>query len=188
MKFNIRSLILTGLFAAITAVFSLIAIPTPFSPVPITLQLLAVFLSGIILGSKYGSLSQIVYLLVGAVGFPVFAGFHGGFGALFGPTGGFLISFPIIAFLIGLIIEKNKNASDLAMRFLVMPLLLLLGLLICYSLGSIWLSFVLKISLVKAIYIGVLPFIALDIVKAIFLSVIGYQIRISLIKAKLIRT
>ncbi|MFA6309422.1 MAG: biotin transporter BioY [Clostridia bacterium] len=186
MKINTKALILTGLFAAITSVCALISIPVPFSPVPITLQLAAVFLSATILGSKYGSLSQIVYLLIGTVGLPVFSNFSGGPGVILGPTGGFLISFPIIAFIVGLIIEKNKNASDIIMRFLIMPLLLLFGLLICYSLGTLWLSFVLKISLTKAIYIGVLPFIPLDVIKAIFVSIIGYQIRISLIKAKLI--
>ncbi len=186
MKFNIKSMILTGIFAAITAICAQIAIIVPISPVPVTLQLMAVFLSAIILGSKYGFFSQLIYLLIGAVGFPVFANFHGGLGVIAGPTGGFLICFPIIAFIVGFIVEKSRNVRQSIMTFAVMPLSLLLGLLICYTFGVIWLSFIAKISLEKAIFAGVIPFLPLDIVKVIVISIAGYQIRISLIKAKLI--
>ena len=74
----------------------------PFSPVPFTLQVPAVVLSGLLLGPRYGALAQAIYLLVGAVGVPVFAEFKGGLGVLLGPTGGYLLSYPIAAAVAGL--------------------------------------------------------------------------------------
>ncbi len=79
---------LVGLFAALTAVGAYVAVPLPFSPVPVTLQTLFVYLSGLVLGGRRGALSQLVYLLLGASGIPVFAGGRGGVGVIFGPTGG----------------------------------------------------------------------------------------------------
>jgi biotin transport system substrate-specific component len=77
-----------ALMAAVTAVAAQVTIPLPFSPVPFTLQVPAVVLTGLLLGPRYGALAQAVYVLVGAVGMPVFAGFKGGLGVVFGPTGG----------------------------------------------------------------------------------------------------
>src|SRR5829696_7645933 len=86
--------------AAVTAAAAQITIP--LSPVPFTLQVLAVILSGLLLGVRHGALAQAVYVLVGAIGVPVFAGFKGGLGILLGPTGGYLISYPIAAAVAGL--------------------------------------------------------------------------------------
>jgi biotin transporter BioY len=88
-----------ALMAAVTAVAAQITIP--LFPVPFTLQVLAVILSGLLLGVRHGALAQAVYVLVGAVGVPVFAGFTGGLGHIFGPTGGYLISYPIAAAVAG---------------------------------------------------------------------------------------
>ena len=81
-------MILCGIFAAVTAICSLITIPLGFTPVPVNLGTLSVFLTGGILGKKYGTLSMTVYVLLGAAGVPVFSGFRGGRGVLAGPTGG----------------------------------------------------------------------------------------------------
>ncbi|HWI45563.1 MAG TPA: biotin transporter BioY [Rubrobacter sp.] len=89
-----------ALMAAVTAVAAQITIP--LFPVPFTLQVLAVILSGLLLGVRHGALAQAVYVLVGAVGVPVFAGFTGGLGHIFGPTGGYLISYPIAAAVAGI--------------------------------------------------------------------------------------
>src|SRR5215207_3565682 len=90
----------TALMAAVTAVAAQIAIP--LEPVPFTLQVLAVILSGLLLGPRYGALAQAIYVLVGAVGVPVFAQFSGGLGVVLGPTGGYLVSYPIAASVAGL--------------------------------------------------------------------------------------
>ena len=106
-----RDLVLASLFAALTAALSYVSIPVPFSPVPITGQTLGVMLSGALLGSKLGALSQVVYLILGVIGLPVFASGASGLASLLGPSGGFLFGFPIGAYITGIMLEKNKNAS-----------------------------------------------------------------------------
>ncbi|MDQ4126909.1 MAG: biotin transporter BioY, partial [Actinomycetota bacterium] len=89
---NVAMMTRVALMAAVTAVAAQITIPLPFSPVPFTLQVPAVVLSGLLLGPRYGAVAQAIYVLLGAVGVPVFAGFKGGLGIIFGPTGGYLLS------------------------------------------------------------------------------------------------
>ena len=102
-----KDLSLVALFAALTAVGGFISIP--FYPVPLTLQVFFVLLSGTILGKKLGALSQIIYLGIGAIGAPVFHNFTGGMGILLGPTGGFLIGFIPGAYMAGLVYERFNN-------------------------------------------------------------------------------
>ena len=97
---NIRAMTLIALFASVIAVISQIAIPSP-TGVPLTLQTFIIALTGCMLGSKKGAISVLVYILIGAVGIPVFSNFKGGLGTLFGYTGGFLISFIFMAMLCG---------------------------------------------------------------------------------------
>lgn len=96
---------LCGLFAALTAVCSYISIPLGFTPVPVNLATLAVFLAGGLLGKKYGTVALAVYALIGAVGVPVFSEFRGGLSVLAGPTGGYIIGYIAAAFIVGLLIE-----------------------------------------------------------------------------------
>ena len=107
-KTKLKGMIFSALFAALTGAVAWFKIPLPFTPVPITLQTLMVLLSGAMLGAYYGGLSMIIYLVVGAIGLPVFAGGSSGIGALLGPSGGYLLSYPIAAFTIGWMLGKNK--------------------------------------------------------------------------------
>ena len=95
-------LVLTGIFAAIVTICSWITVPLPFTQVPINLAVLGVLLAGGCLGSKYGSLSILIYILLGAVGIPVFAGFGAGLGTLAGPTGGYIVGYILCAAIAGL--------------------------------------------------------------------------------------
>ena len=95
-------LVLTGIFAGIVTVCSWITVPLPFTQVPINLAVLGVLLAGGCLGSKYGSLSILIYILLGAVGIPVFAGFGAGLGTLAGPTGGYIVGYILCAAIAGL--------------------------------------------------------------------------------------
>lgn len=106
-------LVLCGLFAALTAICAYINIPLGFTPIPMNLAMLAVFLSGGILGKKYGTVSIIVYVLMGAAGLPVFAGFQSGLAVIVGPTGGFLAGYIAAAFIVGfsLDIYEKRHAS-----------------------------------------------------------------------------
>lgn len=112
-KSKLKGMVFAALFAAFTAAVAWFKIPLPFTPVPITLQTLAVLLSGAMLGPYYGALSMIVYLALGALGLPVFAGGSSGIGALLGPTGGYLFSYPLASFVVGKMLEKKKLSSFL---------------------------------------------------------------------------
>ncbi|NOZ60104.1 MAG: biotin transporter BioY [Calditrichaeota bacterium] len=132
-----RSLILTGLFAALTAVGAYLKIPLP--GVPITLQTFFVYLSANVLGAYYGALSQILYLLIGLIGIPVFA-FGGGPGYLFQPTFGYLLSYPISVFFIGKALNafrvnrsgSPKKLSHLFLRFVAADLV---GVVVIFFFG-----------------------------------------------------
>lgn len=181
MKFTLKEMILIGIFAALTSVCAQISIPIPFSPVPITLSLFAVFMSAVLLGPKCGAFSQLIYVLVGLCGAPVFAGFLGGIGTLAGYKGGYILSYPIIALVIGLLLKTRKTIS-----YIDMIGAMVIGLIICYTMGASWLGFTLKKSVSEAITLGVAPFLPLDLIKIVFVAVIGYHVRAVLIKAKLI--
>jgi biotin transport system substrate-specific component len=180
LKLSIKEMTTVAIFSALTAILSQISIPLPFSPVPITFQILAIYISSIILGSKLGAISQIIYMLLGAIGLPVFPNFSGGLHSIMGPTGGYIISFPIIAFIIGKLSEKE-------LPFITIAIGLILSLLVCYSIGVLQLSFITKMSIQKSIVVGALPFIPLDIVKIIIAYLIGIRVKASLLKANLIK-
>jgi biotin transport system substrate-specific component len=184
---NVRELVLVSLFAAITCILSIVSIPLPFTPVPITLQLLAVTMSSAILGKRLGFYSQAVYTLLGAVGLPVFAGGKAGFSVLFGPTGGYIFGFMASAFVIGWLIEifaskqQNPKAEYLTILFSMVA-----GLLVIYTFGVIQLMLVAKLSLIQGLLGGVTPFILADIIKIALGSSVAYSVRKSLIKSSLI--
>jgi len=169
-KINIRQMTLVSLFAALTAVGALISIP--IYPVPLTLQTLFTLLAGMTLGSVMGALSQIIYVLLGVVGLPVFAGFKAGIGILFGPTGGFLFGFIFSAYIIGKLIELKKE-KNIFYYFLAG----FLGIVIIYFIGVIQLALVTGIGIKRALLIGALPFLPGDILKIIAASSITYKLR-----------
>lgn len=179
-KFSIKEMSVIAIFTALTAVMAQISIPLPFSPVPITFQLFAIFLSSFILESKLATASQIIYVMLGAIGIPVFANFSGGLHSIVGPTGGFIISFPITAFIASKVSENKKS-------LFVLILGLIASLMVCYSMGVIQLSFITKISISKSIMIAVVPFIPLDVIKICLAYVLGIRIKSSLRKANLLQ-
>ena len=112
-KFSVRDICYAGLFAAVIAVMAQISIPMPLG-VPMTMQTFAITLAAVVLGSKLSAIATLVYLLLGAVGVPVLANFSGGIDKFVGPTGGFLISFPIMAYIIGLGVEHRDAHSTVS--------------------------------------------------------------------------
>ncbi|GAV23567.1 biotin transporter BioY [Carboxydothermus pertinax] len=157
---TIKTSINAALLAAVTAILAQIAIPLP-GGVPFTLQVFAVFV-GILLFGKKSFWGMLVYLILGAIGLPVFAQAHSGIGTILGPTGGYLIGFLISGFIGGLIVEISN------FKLWGMITAIVVSLLIIYTLGVAQLAFVLKLPLNKAIAAGILPFIPLDILKGVF--------------------
>jgi len=169
-KLSIRQMTLISLFAALTAVGAFISIP--IYPVPLTLQTLFTLLAAMTLGSVMGASSQIIYVLLGVIGLPVFAGFKAGIGILFGPTGGFLFGFIISAYVIGKIIEVKKE-KNIFYYFLAG----IIGTVILYIIGITQLSLITGIGIKKAIVVGMLPFLPGDILKVIAASFIASKLR-----------
>jgi biotin transport system substrate-specific component len=151
-----------ALMAAVTAVAAQIAIP--LFPVPFTLQVLAVVLSGFLLGPRYGALAQAVYVLVGAVGAPVFAEFTGGLGRVLGPTGGYLISYPIAAAVAGLAAPAVAHATRQRALW-VGSFWGCAALAVIYAAGATWLAVVTEVPLAVAVGQGVLIFVPFDLIK-----------------------
>ncbi len=163
---------LTAPFAALTAVGAYIQIP--LYPVPITLQTLFVYLSGILLGGSLGALSQLLYLAMGAAGLPVFAGGRAGVGVLLGPTGGYLMAFPPASFVAGKVAEIGGDGDF--RRILAGALI---GTTLIYGLGVLQLTHWVN-DLTAALSLGVLPFIPGDILKAVLAAYVGLKVRSSL--------
>lgn len=166
-----KAMIFAALFASLTAAVSFFKIPLAFTPIPITLQTIIVLLSGAMLGANYGALAMIIYLLLGVIGLPVFAGGSSGIGVLLGPTGGFLLGFPIAAFVIGKLVRTKKITALL--------FAMLAGTLIIYVFGAIQATLVTHQGL-PAIFAGwILPFIIGDAIKLLLAAWIAKSIDIN---------
>jgi len=167
---SLQGMVYASMFGALTAIGAYIIIPLP--PVPITLQTLFLNLAGALLGGYLGALSQVVYILLGVIGLPVFAGGKAGLGVLFGPTGGYLFGFVLAAFVVGKLIAVRKNPG---LVWVVASMLA--GMVIIYVLGILQLTLVAKLSIEKAVIVGALPFIPGDIVKIVLASLIYLKTR-----------
>lgn len=173
---NIRSLVFTALFAALFIVFSAIKIPLGISPVPITLQNFALMLAGGILGARYGGLSVLLVVALTATGLPLLHG-EGGLSLILGRTGGFILSFPICAFLVGWFTQKWLRSSLAAKGKAITAVGLFLvfylfGSLASYLLGVPWLAQAANISMEKAIVNGFYLFIPGDLAKAALAAIV----------------
>lgn len=175
MKLNTKSIAFIGVSAALTAVCSQIALPLPLG-VPMTLQTFSIALAGYLLGKRDGTLSTIVFILLGAAGAPVFAGFKGGISVLIGPTGGFLAGFILMALLCGI-------ASDIKNKAAVI-LISLAGLACAHIFGLIWLIHVSGTSLKNAFLLASAPFIIKDIISMIIAYIIASRISEAVFKNK----
>jgi biotin transport system substrate-specific component len=165
----LRPMVYASLFAALTAAGAYLAVPV--GPVPIVLQNLFVFLAGLLLGSRWGLASVAVYLLAGLVGLPVFAGGAGGIGRIFGPTGGFLLGYLPVVFLIGRVTEGRPA------RLLRDVLAMALGAAVHYACGVPWLAGVTGMPLEKALVAGMLPFLPGDALKVAAAALIARTVR-----------
>jgi biotin transport system substrate-specific component len=167
---RLRAMVLASMFGAATAAGAYLMIP--LSPVPITLQSLFLNLAAAFLGGSWAAFSQIIYILLGVLGLPVFAGGKAGLGTLLGPTGGYLFGFILAGFVAGKFIEIKKNPGLPWMIFSMA-----IGLLLIYALGILHLMAVARIPLEKALLLGVLPFLPGDFLKILAASLLARRLR-----------
>lgn len=172
---HLRKMIMAALFTAILIVATQWAIP--IGPVPITMQPFVVMLAGLILGSNWGAASVGLWVLLGVIGLPVFAGGKAGITVLMGPTGGFILAFIVCAFLIGWLTEKRQ------LGFWPTTGIVLGCLLLTYAIGLAGFLFNMQhflhktLSVQQGLKLAVLPFIPADVVKAILASYIGVKVK-----------
>ena len=155
--------------AALTGLLAQMRLVLPFTPVPVTGQVFGVLLAGAVLGGGWGALSMAMYVGLGAGGACWFAEFTGGMGILAGVTGGYLVGFVPAAALVGL---ATKHSS-IARRFWAQCLLMLIGVAVIYLFGAAWLSRVLHTGMRDTLLLGVLPFVAVDVGKALLAAAIA---------------
>ncbi len=181
-RLSVRQLALTGLMTAVLCILGPLSLNIPISPVPISLGFLGIYFVCSVLGMKLGTLSVLVYILLGLAGLPVFTGFTGGPGKLFGPTGGYIIGYVFMAPICGFSVDKGKGK--------LLPTLagMILGSAVGYLFGTVWLAHQQSIGFVQALFLGVIPYIPVDIVKLIVGMAVGSQLRRRLLQAGLLST
>lgn len=175
---NIAQIALAAAIMCVLGPFSI-----PIGPVPVSLTPFAVYLAAVVLGKYKGTIATLIYLLIGLCGVPVFSGFSGGAAKLFGPTGGYLVTFFVTAFIAGWFVEKSE-------KFWVRFLGCLLGLAVLYFVGTIWFMVGMSMAgkamgLWASLMACVIPFVPFDCVKIALALILGGQIRKALNKAGL---
>jgi biotin transport system substrate-specific component len=177
-----RGLVLSGLAIALLTVGAFVTVP--FGPVPFTLQTLMLAIVICILSPKQSVVAVGGYLLLGAIGLPIFAGMRGGIGVFAGPTGGFLIGFLLATIIIAILRSKISGVLDKknGIRYIIavdIASVVILSL-VYYTLGCIWFSFVMNTSLDVALASCVAPFVIPDVLKAIAAVICVQPVRLAL--------
>ena len=179
---NTKTLNLTiiALMTAITCILGPLSITIPISPVPISFTNLAIYLTVMILGWKKGVISYLIYLLIGLIGVPVFSSFASGPAKLLGPTGGYLIGFIFLAIISGFFIEKFNG------KILMYIAGMVIGTLVTYAFGTIWLAYQAHMNFAAALMAGVIPYLPGDAAKILVAVLAGSEVRKRLIQFSLI--
>lgn len=172
--FNMTS---CALMAALMCVLCPVSIP--IGPVPISLSVLVILVTVVVLGTWRALVSYTVYLLLGAVGMPVFTGFQGGLGKMAGPTGGYLLGFWLMILIGGIIMERSKRNLWLTMLGMAV------GVAVDYVFGTAWFVLQTGSTLTHALEVCVYPFIPLDLLKIVAATVFGKLVWKTLIRARL---
>ena len=163
-KITTQQMALVAIMTALTCILAPFSLP--IGPVPISLTNLVIYFSLYLLGWKLGTLSYVIYLLIGLVGVPVFSGFTAGPAKLFGPTGGYLIGFIPMAIICGFAFEKFSNHGMQIVG-------LAIGTIVAYIFGTAWLAIEAHLTFYQALLAGVIPYIPGDLVKIILVVLAG---------------
>ena len=183
-SFTAYQLAVTGLMTALICILGPMTLTIPVSPIPISRANRAICLSVLILGMKFGTLSCLLYLLIGLIGLPVFSGFSGGVGKLAGPTGGYLVGYIFLALIGGYFADKFPGTG---IRERVMQAAgLLLGAVVLDAFGTIWLAYMAHMGFGEALWAGVIPFIPGDLAKIFLAAAVGPAVRKRLLRQNLL--
>ena len=166
-KIKTTEITFIGLMTAVLCILGPLTIPIPISVVPISFTNLAIYIIVYILGWKKGTITYLLYFMIGLAGVPVFSGFGAGFGKLAGPTGGYLIGFIFMTIITGVIVEAFPGKKGMHLVGMV------IGLIISYTLGTVWLTYQLDLGMKEGLLMAVVPYLpgdALKIVAALFLG------------------
>ena len=166
-KLDVKRLVEIALVTAIVCILGPISFPIAISEVPISLGILGIFLAVMLLGMKDGTISILLYILIGFIGIPVFAGFTSGVGKLFGPTGGYIVGYIFLALIAGFFIDHFKRKIP----FIIIGMVL--GTAVCYAFGTLWLAVQLNMTYFAALAIGVIPYIPFDLLKMAIAIAVG---------------
>lgn len=177
-RFAVRDMTATALMAAVLCVVAPFSLPV--GVIPLSLASLVVLLSPALLGTKRGVTAILLYILIGAIGLPVFSGFRGGIGVLAGPTGGFIVGYLFCGLIVGLCCDRWRG------KWLAYPLAMIAGTAALYVFGTAWLVVSSGTSLSAAVALCVTPFLLGDAVKITAATLIAYPLRKILIKQGLI--
>lgn len=164
-------IVLCGIFAAFTCICAMISIP--FGPVPINMAHIAIFISAWVLGPSLAFVTQLVYIAIGILGVPVFSNFSAGLGHILGPTGGFIMAYPLVAWLSGMIFNIKKLRGTVGII-----LGMLIGWLIEYGMGTAYYSYAATVAPVVALSVCVVPFIFGDICKSVVIFILCKRLKI----------
>lgn len=177
---NTKRIALIGLMTAVICVLGPVSFPLPISPVPVSLGVLGILLAAYLLGMKWGTVSCLVYLLIGLAGVPVFTGFSGGLGKVLGPTGGYLIGYIFLSLFTGFFVGKWPA------KWLLHLTGMILGAAAMYLFGTLWLAYLMKYSFLEALWAGVILYIPADLIKMVITLSLGGLIRRRLMRAGLV--
>ncbi len=166
---NTKKTATVAVLAAILCIISPFSVP--LGAIPVSLATFAVYIISCTVSKKYATAAVIIYILLGAAGLPVFSSFSGGFHRIAGITGGYIIGYIPCAFIIALLVDKFESKKY------IYPLSMILGTLVCYSIGTVWYMYQTETSLIPALGTCVVPFIIADIMKITAASCIGMTIR-----------
>jgi len=165
----VKKLSLSVAVAALTGLLAQVYIPLPFTPVPLTGQVLGALLAGTLLGGTFGAASMAIYVLLGIAFIPWFAGGDGSLSCLLGPTGGYIVGFIAAAYFVGALNDRFRWSRRLLPQLCIMSG----GLILIYAFGASWLAMVYHLGFLKAMVLGVVPFLAVDAIKVLLAASTG---------------
>ncbi len=170
-----RDLVHIALFAALTAALGLFPpLTMPVTGVPVTAQSMGVMLAGALVGARRGGLALALFVALVAVGLPLLAGGRGGLGVLQGPSGGFVLGFPVAAFVIGLLFDRHRGGPVPLVNALAY--LIIGGIGVLYLIGVPWMAVMAKLPLTKAV-VGSAVYLPGDLLKAVLTALIAQTVR-----------